>query len=234
MESQDHNNSDRSETLKAHLETWKHIDLAMRLLMSAQINLTGSAVTPDDRAKLVSPGEEKFARVMEELRSLTYGSPEYEEYLYEVMGQAPAHHCTHNDHPEFFEQQEECGEIYDYQLMLVRTQNDPLISNREHIYQEDYQGLIYYLIQKQAEHTSPANNMNLFDILKMFLHWTGASQRRANGDINESIKEKADRCALSPQLLRIFQNTIPLVHDSFSGSNNQNDAFPPQNPDIPQ
>jgi hypothetical protein len=52
--------------------------------------------------------------------------------------------------------------------------------------------------------------------------------------LQEVCKENADKYALSPQLVRIFQNTVPLVHDSFSGLNNQNDACPPQEPDIPQ
>lgn len=47
-------NSAQTEAFKAQEQTWRHIDLVMRLLMSAQIELMRRAVT-HDRTKLISP-----------------------------------------------------------------------------------------------------------------------------------------------------------------------------------
>lgn len=211
-------NDEQTEAFKAYEQTWQHIDLVMRLLMSAQIELMKRAVT-HDRTKVISPEREKFADVASRLQGLTYGSPEYRECLKVTLGPALKHHYDHNrHHPEFFEFREESDEIYNYKEFVNQTPIDS----------DDTLGRLFnYLGQKQAEHVSSINNMNLFDLLEMFIDWTAATRRQADGDINKSIEINTPRFALSPQLVEIFKNTVPWVQDAFVGLNNQQDIQPP-------
>lgn len=206
------------EAFLAYEQTWKHIDLVTRYLMSGQIELMRRATT-HDRTKLISPEREMFAEMTRKLRGLTYGSPEYKDCLNEMLGKALGHHYQHNrHHPEFFKPREESDEIYNYKEFV----------NQAPVDSDDTLGrLFYYLSQKQAEHTSPINNMNLFDLLEMFIDWTAACQRHADGDINKSIEINTARFALSPQLVEIFKNTVPWVQDAFAGLDNQQDIQPP-------
>ncbi len=54
------------------------------------------------------------------------------------------------------------------------------------------------------------NDMNLIDILEMFCDWKAATMRHNDGNIRKSIKHNADRFGLSPQLVRILENTVGL------------------------
>lgn len=204
---------DKTEAFLAYEQTWQHIDLVMRLLASAQIELMKRAVT-HDRTKLTTPEREMFAEMRTNLREITYGSPEYKKNLKEMLGKALEHHYEHNrHHPEFFEPQEENSDIHEYKKFVnwivgKDVDNDDIL--------------------EQAEQTSSINKMNLFDLLEMFIDWTAASQRHADGDINKSIEINTARFALSPQLVEIFKNTIPWVQDAFAGLNTQQDIQPPK------
>lgn len=212
-----------AEELESYRQTWEHIDTVMRLLLSAQIEFSRRAIT-HDRTKLVTPERQMFARMTSKLRDLTYGSPEYKECLQEMRGQALGHHYAHNrHHPEFFEPQPESDEIYNYKLVVGWA-----VKQRVLAADYNYERLMDYLCRKQAEHISSVNNMNLFDIFEMFLDWIAASQRHANGNIVESIQINTERFALSPQLVRIFENTVPWVHDAFKELKTQNDLCPPK------
>ena len=204
----------KTEAFLAYERTWQHIDLVMRLLASAQIELMKRAVT-HDRTKLTTPEREMFAEMRTNLRDITYGSPEYKENLKKMLGKALEHHYEHNrHHPEFFEsQEEESGEDYDYKKFVDWIVGKDADSDD---------------ILEQAEQTSSINKMNLFDLLEMFIDWTAASQRHADGDINRSIEINTDRFALSPQLIEVFKNTIPWVQDAFVGLNTQQDIQPPK------
>lgn len=50
-------------------------------------------------------------------------------------------------------------------------------------------------------------DMNLFDVLEMFIDWLASTKRHADGDIMRSIEINRDRFGMAPQLVRIFQNT---------------------------
>ena len=217
----------KTEAFLAYEQTWQHIDLVMRLLTSAQIELMKRAVT-HDRTKLIAPEREMFAKMTSKLRGLTYGSPEYKECLEEMLGEALGHHYEHNRrHPEFFKMREESGEIYSYNKFVVLV-----ATNTKNGDSDDILGLLNdYFGRKQAEHTSSVNNMNLFDLLEMFIDWTAACQRHADGDINKSIEINTTRFALSPQLVEIFKNTIPWVHDVFIKLSSQQDIQPPNSLD---
>lgn len=57
------------------------------------------------------------------------------------------------------------------------------------------------------------DDMNLIDVLEMICDWKAASERHNDGNIRKSIEKNADRFGLSPQLVRILENTAEL----FSG-----------------
>ncbi len=52
------------------------------------------------------------------------------------------------------------------------------------------------------------DDMSLLDILEMLCDWKAATLRHADGDIMKSIEMNEKRFGLSPQLRRIFENTV--------------------------
>lgn len=57
------------------------------------------------------------------------------------------------------------------------------------------------------------NDMNLVDLVEMFCDWKAASMRHNDGNINKSIAHNAIRFNMSPQLVRIFENTVDMVEN---------------------
>lgn len=55
------------------------------------------------------------------------------------------------------------------------------------------------------------NDMNLIDLLEMFCDWKAASERHNDGNINKSIEHNANRFNMSPQLVKIFENTVKML-----------------------
>lgn len=55
------------------------------------------------------------------------------------------------------------------------------------------------------------NDMTLLDVLEMFADWKAATMRHNDGNLRKSINHNADRFGLSPQLVRIMENTVDLV-----------------------
>jgi hypothetical protein len=55
------------------------------------------------------------------------------------------------------------------------------------------------------------DDMNLIDIVEMLCDWKAASERHNDGNIRKSIEKNADRFNLSPQLVRILENTADLL-----------------------
>jgi len=55
------------------------------------------------------------------------------------------------------------------------------------------------------------NDMSLVDIIEMFCDWKAATMRHNDGNIRKSIAHNANRFDLSPQLVRILENSIDLV-----------------------
>lgn len=60
-------------------------------------------------------------------------------------------------------------------------------------------------------HEHGVNDMNLFDIVEMLCDWKAASERHNDGNIKKSIEINTDRFGLSPQLVRILENTAALL-----------------------
>lgn len=55
------------------------------------------------------------------------------------------------------------------------------------------------------------DDMDLVDLVEMFCDWKAASMRHNDGNLRKSIEINGNRFGMSPQLIRIFENSIPLV-----------------------
>lgn len=55
------------------------------------------------------------------------------------------------------------------------------------------------------------DDMNLIDIIEMLCDWKAASERHDDGNIRKSIEINADRFNMSPQLVKVFENTADLL-----------------------
>jgi len=51
------------------------------------------------------------------------------------------------------------------------------------------------------------DDMTLLDLVEMFCDWRAASKRHNDGNINKSIEINGGRFNMSPQLIKIFENT---------------------------
>ena len=60
-------------------------------------------------------------------------------------------------------------------------------------------------------HKDGVADMNLLDIVEMLCDWKAASERHNDGNIRKSIEINADRFGLSPQLVRILENTADVL-----------------------
>jgi hypothetical protein len=56
-------------------------------------------------------------------------------------------------------------------------------------------------------HKNGIEDMNLLDIAEMFCDWQAATKRNKNGNIRKSIEINAQRFNMSPQLIKILENT---------------------------
>lgn len=54
------------------------------------------------------------------------------------------------------------------------------------------------------------NDMDLIDLIEMFVDWKAASERHNSGNLNKSIEINAERFSMSPQLVKIFENSVRL------------------------
>lgn len=56
-------------------------------------------------------------------------------------------------------------------------------------------------------HKNGINDMTLLDLIEMLVDWKAASERHNDGNIKKSIEINGSRFEMSPQLIRIFENT---------------------------
>lgn len=59
-------------------------------------------------------------------------------------------------------------------------------------------------------------DMNLIDLVEMLCDWKAATLRSPDGDILASIEINAERHNIPPELVRILQNTVPLLVSEYS------------------
>jgi hypothetical protein len=56
-------------------------------------------------------------------------------------------------------------------------------------------------------HKNGIDDMTLDDLTELLCDWKAASERHNDGNIKKSIEHNADRFGISPQLVRILENT---------------------------
>lgn len=59
-------------------------------------------------------------------------------------------------------------------------------------------------------HENGIDDMNIVDIVEMLCDWKASSERYKDGDIKNSIKVNETRFKVSPQLAKIFENSLHL------------------------
>jgi hypothetical protein len=58
------------------------------------------------------------------------------------------------------------------------------------------------------------DDMNLVDMIEMLCDWKAASTRHNDGNLRRSIEINGNRFGMSPQLIKIFENSVSLVEDT--------------------
>ena len=52
------------------------------------------------------------------------------------------------------------------------------------------------------------DDMTLLDLVEMLVDWKAATVRNKNGNIRKSVEHNSKRFNMSPQLTKIFENTV--------------------------
>lgn len=197
-------------------ETLKHIELVMQLLATVQHEVFRRMFS-HDRSKLESPEMEMFEQFTDRLAGLTYGSDDYKQCLEEMKQSALGHHYENNrHHPEFFEQykstiadkNDEHIEALKQPTCLMQYPDDNYLLN---VLEEK-------LTQESVELRASVNNMNLVDIVEMICDWKAATLRHNDGNIYKSIEHNTGRFGLSPQVVNILLNTVPLLNSVYKAN----------------
>ena len=201
--------------LATNAETWKHIDMVMRLLAGMQIELMKRQFT-HDRSKLAPPEVAAFTEYTPKLAASTYGSEEYKQFL-EGMKPALDHHYAHNrHHPEFFynrpENQEPLRLMQWVQSLYNSLEQIALTGDENDLQKLKALRELTTGISKQS--AASVNNMNLIDLLEMVIDWYAATRRHNDGNIYKSIEINIERFSLSPQLANIIRNTADFLEKS--------------------
>lgn len=120
----------------------------------------------------------------------------------ELMARAATHDQTKLEEPEA--------------TWLAQADDTPFAEKKYSTTQElNHRGRITEFLAHHYKHNrhhpehfpNGINDMTLVDILEMFADWVAASYRNKNGDIIMSIKFNKNRFNMSPQLVKIFENT---------------------------
>jgi len=145
-------------------DTKQHMENVRKALQHIQKELSLRGIS-HDRSKLEQPEAQYFEKYTPLLADVTYGSPEYTQFLKE-MEPGLAHHYENNrHHPEHFD--------------------------------------------------SGIEGMTLVDLVEMLADWKAATMRHADGNLEESIKKNSERFKMSPQLVQICLNTLPILEEAF-------------------
>ena len=58
--------------------------------------------------------------------------------------------------------------------------------------------------------------MNLIDVLEMLCDWAAAVRRHNDGNLERSIEINTERFNLSPQVVKILKNTVPMIQSIYA------------------
>jgi len=155
-----------------------------------------------DLSKLQSPEAEFFAVYTPLLDGVTFGDPQYKEFL-AALKPALDHHYGRNDHhPEHYREGTPDPEMLSDISALERSTDIP---------QAVKERLVARLQEEAANDVSPINEMNLPAILEMTLDWKASSERHRNGNILRSILINTPRFRISRQLAQVLVNTVKFL-----------------------
>lgn len=151
------NNSLTIEQRATNYDTFRHIERVRNLLNSVQIALMHRQER-HDQTKLCSPEVEAFTEYTDKLKSLSYGSAEYNACKAAMKPALDHHYANNRHHPEHFK--------------------------------------------------NGINDMTLIDLIEMLCDWKASSERHTDGNIRKSIEVNGNRFNMTPQLVKIFENTV--------------------------
>lgn len=198
-------------------ETAEHIAQVRGLLLGVAGELVGRGHR-HDASKLVEPEVATFDRVTTQLRSLTYGSPEYEAARAE-MGPALDHHYAVNDHhPEHFpppvrhevEVREEpafhpSGD--EYATAIATCDQCDWTDKGDGDDVRDAAALH----ERETFEPGGIHAMNLIQLLEMLCDWIAATRRHDDGDIHASIEKNAARFHYGEELEQFLHNSVDAI-----------------------
>jgi len=171
----------REDTLK-HISTVKKmIDIVIKELENRAVN--------HDKSKLESPEKEIFDKYTPKLKTSTYGSKEYKQFLIEMEPALTHHYANNRHHPEhfFYNECNGCFKRFYTEFTVC-----------------DICGYSQFTVRIDI------SQMNLIDIMEMFCDWKSATLRHDDGDLNKSIEINKKRFEISDQLISIFKNSVKL------------------------
>lgn len=167
-------------------DTKEHIENVRSFLQDIIENLWGRQID-HDASKLLSPEKEAYDQFTPMLKSLTYGSEEYNASL-KRLGQALLHHYEHNSHHP---------EHYGYQECDICFTRHPL----------DHKGRCMACAHGTFTMRPHVAGMSLLDVIEMLADWKAAGLRHADGDLRKSLEINKARFEISDQLFEILTNT---------------------------
>ena len=153
--------------------TTKHIMRVRELMEEVRLQLLHRG-QDHDKSKLQEPEKALFDKETPLLKTLKYGSKEYQDSLDRLKPALNHHYATYRHHPEHF--------------------------------------------------PDGVNDMNLIDLMEMFVDWMAASERTNEGNKLSSVRIGAKRFGLSDQLAIIMENSVrgmfdgPAAEEPTSGS----------------
>lgn len=187
-------------------DTLTHIGRVQVHIAHAQANLDERAAL-HDLSKLQEPEKSIFDEYTPKLKTSTYGSEEYKQFLTE-MGVALQHHYAHNSHhPEHWpipasetidQLRADIAEFESISEDLTIISPDPLVFVR----------VGERLKMLLAWEESRINGMSLLDLMEMGCDWFAATERHADGDIVKSLEINSGRFGMTNQVKSILYNTF--------------------------
>ena len=157
-----------------------------------------------DFCKLHPPEKAIFDKFTPKLKDATYGSDEYKGFLKEMKVALDHHYEASPHHPEHFNRLmwwcEKCGSEWS-DADLPGPEEDRTLCTVCAGSGESSELTSYYSVM----------DMTMIDLIEMLADWKAASERHADGDIEESLKKNGKRFHIPPALMQILRNTLTAM-----------------------
>lgn len=101
----------------ANHDTWRHINRVQQLISVVIKDLLDRAIR-HDQSKLVPPEVGLFAELTPKLANVTYGSPQYQEFLNQLKPALSHHYARNSHHPEHYKHGIEEMSLFDLMEMI--------------------------------------------------------------------------------------------------------------------